>query len=351
VSARGFARALLASLLVQGAALGQMSPSAAPGIPSPSAAPSVPPRGSTPSGPPLLDIVSDSTCPAPSAVGALLREILGLSSGEHVDEVAHVIHEEGLLLVSLRAKDSRVLGERRLPSDGSCEDLARAAAVVLASWLTDVHPEFVPLVPAPPPLDVPPSVTPPASTAAPRPSPIGRVSSTGRVVPRGALSLRLGASLGLGFVPTPLALVGSASVAVVPDGSGIGVTLRGGLSTVRSLEVDGGRALYRRWPLQGGAVLRFAGTRVSGELEGGAALGWLAVAGRSFGTNHDASDATFGPFVTARAIGSGRTIQPFAELSGMYWARVTRVYGDPARPSVTLPPVELSLSVGLAVTP
>jgi hypothetical protein len=347
VSARGFARALLASLLVQGAALGQTSPSAAPGVPAPSA----PPVAPTQSGPPLLDIVSDSRCPAPSAVGALLREILGLSSGEHVDEVAHVIHEEGLLLVSLRAKDSRVLGERRLPSDGSCEELARAAAVVLASWLTDVHPEFVPLVPAPPPLDVPPSVTPPVSTAAPRPSPIGRVSSSGRVVPRGGLRWRLGASLGLGFVPTPLALVGSASVAVMPDGSGIGATLRGGLSTVRSLEVDGGRALYRRWPFQGGAVLRFAGTRVSAELEGGAALGWLTVAGRSFGTNHDASDATFGPFVTARAIGSGRTLQPFAELSSVYWARVTRVYGDPARPSVALPRLELSLSVGLAVMP
>jgi hypothetical protein len=343
VIARRFARALLASLLVQGAALGQTSPSAAPSASSASAPPT--------SAPPLLDVVSDSSCPAPPAVGALLREILGLSSGQHVDEVAHVIHEEGLLLVSLRAKDSRVLGERRLPADGSCEELARAAAVVLASWLTDAHPEFLPLLPAAPPLDAPPSVTPPVSTAPPRPSPIGRVSSSGSVVPRAGFRWRFGAGLGLGFAPTPLALVGSVSVAVVPHGSGIGALLRGGLSTVRSLEVDGGRALYRRWPFEGGALLRFAGASVAGELEGGAALGWLALAGRSFGTNHDASDATFGPFMTARAIAAASAIQPFAELSGVYWARVTRVYGDPARPSVPLPSLELSLSVGLAVTP
>ncbi len=346
------ARTLIASLLVTSAALGEPPPSPAPGAaraaPPHVAAPNAQPGGS----PPLLDIVSDASCPAPAAVAALLREILGLSSTEHVDEVAHLVHEDGLLLVSLRAADSRVLGERRLPGDGSCEELARAAAVVLASWLTDAHPELVPPLPMPAISEPAPNLGPLASTVAstPPPAPEGRVISRGDIVPRGGLRLRAAGVLGLGFVPTPLALVGGVGLALIPAGSGLGGTLRGSVSTWRSIDVDGGRAVYRRWPLGAGAVLRFAGANVSTELEGGAAVGWLALAGRSFGVNRDVSDATFGPFATLRTLGPGRIIQPLAELSGVYWARVTRAYGDPVRPSAALPSVELSLSVGLAVT-
>jgi hypothetical protein len=348
VSALRFARILLTSLLVTSAALGESPPSAAPGASAPSAITPGP-------APPLLDIVSDSSCPAPPLVGALLREILGLSSGEHVDEVAHLVREEGLVLVTLRGKDARVLGERRLPGDGSCDELARAVAVVLASWLSDVHPEFVPTVPTPPPLDTPPTaLTPTDGAEAPRaeaPPSSGSVTSSGRVVPRGALRWRVEGALGLGFHPTPLAFVGGAGVALLPETSGLGATLRASVSTWRAIDVDGGRALYRRWPLEAGAVLRFAGASVAGELEGGAALGWLALSGRSFGLNRDAGGATFGPFVTARALGSRGTLQPLVELSSVYWARVTRVYGDPARPSTALPNLELSLSVGVAVLP
>jgi hypothetical protein len=265
------------------------------------------------------------------------------------------VRDEGLVLVTLRGKDARVLGERRLPGDGSCDELARAAAVVLASWLSDAHPEFVPTVPTPPPLDVPSTAATPTNGAeapsAEAPPSSGRVTSSGRVVPRSALGWRVLGALGLGFTPTPLALVGGAGVALVPKTSGLGATLRASVSTWRAIDVDGGRALYRRWPLEAGAVLRFAGASVSGELEGGAALGWLALSGRSFGTNRRAADATFGPFATARALGPGRTLQPLVELSGVYWARTTRVYGDPARPSAALPNLELSLSVGLALTP
>jgi hypothetical protein len=302
--------------------------------------------------PPLLAIVSDASCPAPAAVGTLLREILGLSSTEHVDEVAHLVHEDGLLRVTLRAADSRVLGERRLPGDGSCEELARAAAVVLASWLTDAHPELVPALPMPPLAERAPSVATvePAVSGAPA-APSGVVSSRGELVPRGDFRARAALVLGLGFVPTPLALVGGAGVALVPAGSGLGAALHAGFSTWRSIDVDGARAVYRRWPLGAGAVLRFAGASLSGEVEGGAAIGWLALEGRSFGVSHDASDATFGPFLTARAIGPGSLSAPLVELSGVYWARATRVYGDPSRPSRALPSLELSLSVGLAVMP
>jgi hypothetical protein len=93
-----------------------------------------------------LDIASDTACPAPDAIGRGLAEILGLSATEHLKEAARLAHGDAGLVVTLRDPDGRVLGERALPLEGTCDELARAATVVLATWLSDAHPEFVPRV-------------------------------------------------------------------------------------------------------------------------------------------------------------------------------------------------------------
>jgi hypothetical protein len=38
-------------------------------------------------------------------------------------------------------------------------------------------------------------------------------------------------------------------------------------------------------------------------------------------------------------------------LTGLYWAKIARVYGDPSKPSVVLPALDLTLAVGVAVLP
>jgi len=303
--------------------------------------------------PTLLEIGSDASCPAPELVDAKLRDILGLPASQRVEEVARLAHGERTLLVSLASKDGRPLGERALPLEGSCDELGRAAAVVLAAWLSDAHPVFVPLERAHAETQATDgsaatSAEPAAAAVPPVPParPTGTVRSRGELVPKTQLRARVGAAIGAGILPTPLAVAGSAAVALVPEGSGVGATLRASVAAPRSLDVDSGEVRYMRWPLGAGAVLRLAGKGVSAELEAGAAVAWLHVEGRSFGTNHEASDATFGPFGTARAIATRGKVRPFLEVMGVGWARGARVYGDPTHPSVALPSFDLAAFLG-----
>jgi hypothetical protein len=305
--------------------------------------------------PTLLEIGSDSSCPAPELVDAKLRDILGVPAGQRVEEVARLAHGEKTLLVSLTSRDGRPLGERALPLEGSCDELGRAAAVVLAAWLTDAHPEFVPPERATGDAQATGSsatttAAPPVAVSTPTPPPPkGTVRSRGALVPRTRLRVRVGAAVGAGVLPTPVAVAGSALVALVPEGSGVGATLRASVATSRSLDVDSGEVRYLRWPLGAGAVLRLAGKSVSAELEAGAAVAWLHVEGRSFGTNHEASDATFGPFGTARAIATHGRVRPFLEVMGVGWVRGARVYGDPSHPSVALPSFDLTAFLGASL--
>src|SRR5262249_16055347 len=47
-----------------------------------------------------------------------------------------------------------------------CEDLAQAIAVVLATWISDVHPEYVGALPEPEKPLAPPATSPPSPAAA-----------------------------------------------------------------------------------------------------------------------------------------------------------------------------------------
>jgi hypothetical protein len=152
-------------------------------------------------------------------------------------------------------------------------------------------------------------------------------------------------------LPTAPALSGVASLALVPESSGLGGVLRAGVVASRSVDLAGGGARYSRWPLAVGGLLRFAGSSVSGELELGAALGWLSVEGRSFSPNRRANDVTYGPAAALRLIGSRGIAQPFVEVASAYWPRVARIYGDPARPSTRLPSLDLAVLLGVAVLP
>src|SRR4051812_33378892 len=138
---------------------------------------------------------SPQVCPSPAAVEARVRQILGLRAGVVLGEQATVERLESSLHVSLKSQDGRVLGDRSLPLDGSCSELAGVAAVVLAGWLSDVHPEFVgvlPEAPPPPPPPPPPQQQQPARPVRPRPA-----SHQGRV------GLGLGANFsGARLVPT-----------------------------------------------------------------------------------------------------------------------------------------------------
>src|SRR5262249_18315952 len=79
------------------------------------------------------------------------------------------------LIVTLARPDGTTIGERALDRGYPCADLASAAAVVIATWESDVHPEFrLPPPLAPPPAPRAPSPpAPPVVSASPAPAPAG----------------------------------------------------------------------------------------------------------------------------------------------------------------------------------
>jgi len=58
-------------------------------------------------------------------------------------DVAKLEHGSGKLRVQLVDAEGVVIGERTLDGAAPCAELGRMAAIVIASWESDVHPEFV----------------------------------------------------------------------------------------------------------------------------------------------------------------------------------------------------------------
>jgi hypothetical protein len=315
---------------------------------------SSPPATGVAKSPALLELTSNSECPSSNAVSDVLGQILGIPAGEHVAERAQLDRGPAELVVTLRSADAHVLGERALPLEGDCNELARAAAVVLAAWLTDAHPEFVPkIAPAADVSEGAPSGAAPVA-AAPHTAvvpPSGAVRSNGDMRLASTWRARVSATLGAAVLPTPPAIAGSVAFSIVPDTGGIGATLRVGAVTPRRIDAQGGEARYFRWPFGAGAVLRVAGRHLATELELGGTLGWLHVEGRSFSPNQSANDVTFGPFAALRLGPAHGRVRPFVEVWSVVWARSARVYADAAQPSHLLPSFDLALSVGAAFLP
>ena len=113
------------------------------------------------------------TCPASVDVEARVRTILHLKAEQELSESFLVERHEAGLNVELRGADASTIGQRTLPTEGSCDELAQAAAVVLSAWLTDVHPDFAGALPAPEPKPGPePPPEPKSELEPPKPPPV-----------------------------------------------------------------------------------------------------------------------------------------------------------------------------------
>lgn len=297
----------------------------------------------------LLSIRSDSACPPAALVDRRTRELLGLAAEVALKESVELAHEGTGLSVRLRGEDQRLLGERVLPLEEDCDALARAAAVVLASWLTDAHPEFLaPKAASPEVAPEPPRspVAPPAPTRL-----VARVAARGEV--RVADELRLRPFVGFGVIAgaagaAPAAVVGAT---LAPNGSGLGFTARLGLATKRSMPLGAGELELLRFPVAAGAVVRLESGRLAGELHGGAAAAWLRLEGEGFTRDRTVNDLAFGLLGALRgSVGFG-VVEPFLELSAYGWPGAGTAFVDPPDPGVSLPRGELFGVAGAVFRP
>ena len=301
-------------------------------------------------------------CPSAAIVEQRVRGILGMKAEDVLEERAQLSTETDALRVVVRSKEGTLLGERLLKAEGTCEELEQVVAVVVATWISDVHPEFVaalppgaapaavepktedaggetPLAPAP---ANPPAPSPPAPVATPAPA---------RATPATRRHWELSAAGGADISDGKASALATLGVRWVPERSGLGAALAATAMTRRTEELSRGSVRYWRWPLVAGPVLRAPLGDARLDFHVGGALGWVHAQGRDFQEADTRDDLRAGGLVSVRgSYGPGRW-RGFAEVSGVGWGK-TEVFVDSGddQPAKALPVLELFLAAGLAFT-
>src|SRR5882672_5449445 len=91
---------------------------------------------------PVVTVEGAAVCPTAADVAARLEALLPARATDELPDIARLDLREDALLVTLADPDGTTIGERALDRGFPCSDLASAAAVVIATWESDVHPEF-----------------------------------------------------------------------------------------------------------------------------------------------------------------------------------------------------------------
>jgi hypothetical protein len=174
--------------------------------------------------------VKSESCPSGAQVEQALASMLSPVPDATRPDVARVLKHGKGLQIELVNPDAAVVAERALDMDGSCADLPAAVAVVIATWESDVHPEFSRSH----------AEASPASIAERTPErPAARLSPSSA-----NYDVAIGPSLSLaGSFAAGGELVGT----WVPLGTGLGVRLFAAGEDTRTIDLGVGQARWRRW--------------------------------------------------------------------------------------------------------
>lgn len=296
----------------------------------------------------FVSLVEGETCPAPLDVEARVRAILHLSPDQELSEGFAVERHEAGLYVALHGADSSLIGERTLPTAGSCDELAQAAAVVLAAWLSDVHPDFAGALPPPELPPAPPAPEPepakPPPPPEPSPPPLPRP-----VAPEHHLHLALGVGgdVSNGLL-SPALLLG---VSYGAEQTGFALTARGLLTMSRDQPLGPGKVSWRRWPVGVGPTLRLATQHVDFAFSAGPALAWLRVGGDSFDRVATQSGFVGGGFGELLASGRARPLTVFGALNVQFYPATTTARVSGLDLQWDLPALSSTLVVGARFSP
>jgi hypothetical protein len=284
-----------------------------------------------------IDVVGDATCPAPDEVAAQVAALGPAPAGDAPTAKVIVARTARALRLELVGPNSNELATRELPAEGTCADLAAAAAIVVAAWRADLDPNLAPQVtlpaspsPAMPPVAIARAATPPAR--APRPFAIGLgllASDAGDALAPGAM---LVGTVGLGW--RGLALDASVSG-----------------TTSRSVDVGAlsGAASWTRATLAIGPALQFGDARVRGDVHVQALAALLHV--RGVDVPNAAADTT-----TEVGASAGGRVELVSGTTGVWlgldafgWPGDQRLSIANTNDSSQLPRLELVGSVGISL--
>jgi hypothetical protein len=313
---------------------------------------------------PVVAISSAATCPTAEDVAARVSTLLAARESSEPPDLARIVERDGALAVTLARPDGTLIGERTLDRGYPCADLAAAAAVIVAAWESDVHPEFrlasptaagspaAIAAPAAAPAEPPPPAPPPAARP-PRVSAPVAVSGPVPVAARSTFDLGAGvagslAPSGGGAAP---ALGALATATWLPPARRVGARAALAAFAERELPLGAASVRWQRVSAGLGPTLRVApaGGRVAIDLHAEALGAWVTATGVDFSKDRAASAFDAGLGAGARlAWRPDRVVFPWLEVAGAAWLRAPTAYATPGGASVVLPRGEVLLAVGLS---
>jgi hypothetical protein len=259
-----------------------------------------------------VQVVHDRCPSGPEVELALASLLTSPSATAAARDVATLERRSEALHVELVDTDGVVIAERSLDGGASCAELARMAAIVIASWESDVHPEF-----ARQPGEI---VARPERPAPPAPAPPA-------VVPAPPLSYDVAAGVALGEADT-LAAGASIGAAWFPRGIGFGLWTLAAVDRDRTIAVGTHEARWRRWTAGLELARRWARAGLALDAHAGATLGWIATEGVDYTQNRSASAVSLGGTAGIRAAWwLSRHAAFWIDLRGFYFPRQDAIYG------------------------
>jgi len=260
-------------------------------------------------------VVNDG-CPSGADVELALASMLTSSRAPPTSrDVAKLERGPDRLRVELADPEGIVIAERTLDGGASCAELGRMAAIVIASWESDVHPEF-----ARQPAEI---VRSEPSRAPERPAPA-----------RSAAAYDVAAGVTFGQADTPAAGA-SIGAAWFPRGVGLGLWILGVGDLARTIAVGAHEARWRRWTASLELARRWERRGFMLDGHGGLILGWLATEGIDYTQNRADSTVSLGGTAGIRtAWWVSRHAAVWIDLRGFYFPRQDSLYGSLAGATV-----------------
>ena len=291
-------------------------------------------------------------------VEARIRTILHLPAEQELSEGFVVERHEAGLYVELRSADNAVIGQRTLPAEGNCDELAQAAAVVLSAWLSDVHPDFAGALPPAPAAEPAPAPVPePAPTLVPEPVvapvPVLPPAPPASSPPPPPRRLELALAAGGDVSELGVALAGFLVADYASPSGGLGLTAivsgvwpqREGLGT--------GFVQWRRWPLGIGPSVRVSSRDVRWDFSAGPSVAWLHFEGSNFDRTSTQDAVDWGAFLAVRAATRGPRVGVFALADAQLFPRESgaSARGEGGPWFLRVPSFNLGLAVGAWLAP
>jgi hypothetical protein len=267
----------------------------------------------------IVEIQGAGDCPRPQAVAERLASMLPEGTSPPRD-VAEVSVRAGTLVVTLAREGSLKEEPRRVAASGTCTDLAEAAAVIIATWETELHPDIVLRLPR---VDV------------------GNAE-------RPCARWDIGAGM-LASYASDAAALGGMVWTRAPLGGRWGIKMGLLATETRDEPFAMGSVSWTRSTLSLGGSYRLGGEAFYVDAEASALAGLLWIGGQGFATTQ--SELDFDPGLYAGLVlgrGAG-PIDLWISVGGTGWLREQRVRVTGVSGQASLPRLELLGSAGISM--